>query len=53
MTNIFFKSFIIAFSIFLLINCSSGDGEEELKGYLQEESVVPDYDNDPILQSEC
>ena len=48
MTNIFFKSFIIAFSIFLLINCSSGDGEEELKGYLQEESVVPDYDNDPI-----
>ena len=42
------KSFITVFSTLLLINCSSGDGDEELKGYLQEETVIPDYDNDPI-----
>ena len=41
----FFKLFII---VFLLVNCSGGDGDDDLKGYIQEESIVPDYDNDPI-----
>ena len=48
MTNQLFKLFTSVFFVLSLINCSGGDGDEELKGYLQEESVVPDYDNDPI-----
>ena len=48
MLNHLFKFFTAIFLVLLLTNCSGGDGDEELKGYLQEESVVPDYDNDPI-----
>tara|TARA_B100001057_G_scaffold429595_1_gene455775 strand:+ start:36 stop:644 length:609 start_codon:yes stop_codon:yes gene_type:complete len=32
----------------LFTNCSGGDDDADLKGYLQEENTVPDYDNDPI-----
>ena len=32
----------------MFIQCSGGSDDNDLKGYLQEESIVPDYDNDPI-----
>ena len=41
----FLRLFIVAV---LVVNCSGGDGDDDLKGYIQEESIVPDYDNDPI-----
>ena len=36
------------FIAFTFLGCSKGGGEDEVKGYLQEESNIPDYDNDPI-----
>ena len=42
------KYLIILSFIFTFIQCSKSDEKEETKGYLQEESNIPDYDNDPI-----
>ena len=42
------KYFILLSFIFTFIQCSKSDEKEETKGYLQEESNIPDYDNDPI-----
>ena len=39
---------IIVFLNFTLISCSKSEEEEKPLGYLQEESNIPDYDNDPI-----
>ena len=39
---------IIVFLNFALISCSKSEEEEKPLGYLQEESNIPDYDNDPI-----
>ena len=41
----FLRLFIVAIFV---VNCSGGDGDDDLKGYIQEENILPDYDNDPI-----
>ena len=49
MSKILFN-FLIKIFLFLVlfIQCSGGSDDNDLKGYLQEESIIPDYDNDPI-----
>ena len=42
------KVISILFITFTFLGCSKGGGDDEVKGYLQEESNIPDYDNDPI-----
>ena len=32
----------------LFVQCSGAGDDDEAKGYIQEESIIPDYDNDPI-----
>mgnify|MGYP001412029064 FL=1 len=32
----------------LFVQCSGASDDDEAKGYIQEESIIPDYDNDPI-----
>ena len=47
--NYLIKITSILFFTFTVLGCSKGGGDEdEVKGYLQEESNIPDYDNDPI-----
>ena len=47
--NHLIKIATILFFTFTVLGCSKGGGDEdEVKGYLQEESNIPDYDNDPI-----
>ena len=46
--NYLIKITSILFFTFTVLGCSKGGGEDEVKGYLQEESNIPDYDNDPI-----
>ena len=37
-----------SFLQFTFVNCSKSEEEDKPSGYLQEESNIPDYDNDPI-----
>jgi hypothetical protein len=43
--NILLKLFIVTL---LFVQCSGAGDDDEAKGYIQEESIIPDYDNDPI-----
>ena len=43
--NILLKLFIVSL---LFVQCSGAGDDDEAKGYIQEESIIPDYDNDPI-----
>ena len=43
--NILLKLFIVTL---LFVQCSGAGDDDEAKGYIQEESIIPDYDNDPL-----
>ena len=40
--------FVITLLGHIFISCSKSEGDDKAMGYLQEESNIPDYDNDPI-----